>query len=199
MYSKSINNLIESFKRLPTVGQKTAERYVFYLLKSGKKEVAELTLSLKELITNVKSCENCWNFSDTSPCRICQDKNRNKNLLCVVCEPQDILVIEKTKEYNGLYHVLRGVVNPEDVEEIKKLKIKELLLKIKNNNNELQEIILAFNPDLAGETTAMYLQKEIKNINPKLKVSRLARGLPMGSDLQYADEITLGSALKNRI
>ena len=198
MFSPSINNLIGAFKRLPTVGQKTAERYVFYLLKSGKKEVAELTLALKELIANVKSCEVCWNFSDISPCRICQDKHRDQSLLCVIRESQDIPVIEKTKEYNGLYHILRGVITPEDVEEIKNLKIKELLLKIKKSDDKLKEIILAFNPDLAGETTVMYLQKEIKNINPKLKISRLARGLPMGSDLQYADEITLGSALKNR-
>ena len=131
MYSNSINNLVDAFKRLPTVGQRTAERYVFYLLKSGKKEVAELTLALKSLTENVKSCEVCWNFSDISPCPICQNKNRNQSLLCVVSEPQDIPVIEKTKEYAGLYHILRGVIIPEEIEIIKNFKIKELLFRIK--------------------------------------------------------------------
>lgn len=197
MYSKSIQNLIDAFRKLPAVGQRTAERFVFYLLKSGKKEVGELTLALKELTDNVKSCEVCWDFSDSSPCRICADKNRDQSLLCVVSEPPDIPVIERARAYNGLYHVLRGVVETADEEVLEKLKIKELFSKIKNTNN-IKEIILALNPDLSGETTMLFLEKKIKELNPLLKITRLARGLPMGSDLQYADEITLGSALKNR-
>lgn len=194
MYSKSIQNLIDSFRKLPTVGQRTAERFVFYLLKSGKKEVAEITLALKELIDNVKSCETCWDFSDNNPCAICSNKTRDTSLLCVVSEPQDIPVLERTGIYNGLYHVLRGLVEPGDEEGMEKIKIKELFKRVGGH----KEIILALNPDLSGETTMLYLEKEIKKLNPEIKITRLARGLPMGSDLQYADEITLGSALKNR-
>ncbi len=196
-YSKSIQNLIESFRRLPTVGQRTAERFVFYLLKSGKKEVGEITLALKELIDNVKSCESCWDFSDNNPCAICSNKTRDISLLCVVSEPQDIPVIERTGMYNGLYHVLRGLVEPGDEEELAKIKIKELFSKLAKTNS-IKEVILALNPDLSGETTMLFLEKKMKEKNPNLKVTRLARGLPMGSDLQYADEITLGSAIKNR-
>lgn len=210
MYSKSIQNLIDSFRRLPTVGQRTAERFVFYLLKSGKKEVGEITLALKELIDNVKSCETCWDFSDNNPCAICSNKSRDTSLLCVVSEPQDIPVIERTGMYKGLYHVLRGLVEAGDEEGMERIKIKELFEKIKNTPPSIpplkgegqgvrfKEMILALNPDLSGETTMLYLEREIKKLNPNLKITRLARGLPMGSDLQYADEITLGSALKNR-
>jgi len=197
MYSKSIQNLIDSFRRLPTVGQRTAERFVFYLLKSGKKEVGEITLALKELIDNVKSCESCWDFSDHNPCTICNNKTRDNSLLCVVSEPQDIPVIERTGMYNGLYHVLRGLVEPGDEEELEKIKIKELFLKLQKTD-KIREIILALNPDLSGETTMLFLEKKLKEKNPAIKTTRLARGLPMGSDLQYADEITLGSAIKNR-
>ena len=215
MYSKSIQNLIDSFRRLPTVGQRTAERFVFYLLKSGKKEVGEITLALKELIENVKSCEMCWDFSDTNPCAICADKNRDQSLLCVIGDSPDIPVIERTGAYRGLYHVLRGTVETADEEVLEKLKIKELFTKIKNANN-LKEVILALNPDLSGETTMLFLERKISEMmkndeNDKsdqidqakrsinfIRITRLARGLPMGSDLQYADEITLGSAIKNR-
>jgi len=197
MYSKSIQNLIDAFRKLPSVGQRTAERFVFYLLKSGKKEVGEITLSLKELIDNVKSCETCWDFSDHNPCAICNNKTRDQSLLCVISEPQDIPVIERTDIYNGLYHVLRGAIEPGAEEEWEKIKLKELFKKIRNK--EIKEIILALNLDLSGETTMLFLEKKIKELNPEIKITRLARGLPMGSDLQYVDEITLGSAIKNRI
>ncbi|KKR34496.1 MAG: Recombination protein RecR [Candidatus Magasanikbacteria bacterium GW2011_GWA2_40_10] len=201
MYSKSIQNLIGAFRRLPTVGQRTAERFVFYLLKSGKKEVGEITLALKELIENVKSCEICWDFSDNNPCAICNNKTRDTSMLCVVSEPQDIPVIERTGAYKGLYHVLRGLVEAGYEERMEKIKIKELFKRIGDNKEivEIKEIILALNPDLSGETTMLFLERKIKEKNPDLKVTRLARGLPMGSDLQYADEITLGSAIKNRM
>jgi len=197
MYSKSIQNLIGAFRKLPTVGQRTAERFVFYLLKSGKKEVGEITLALKELIDNVKSCEMCWDFSNTNPCAICSNKTRDISLLCVISEPQDIPVLERTGMYNGLYHVLRGLVEPGGEEEMERIKIKELFKRIEADK-EIKELILALNPDLSGETTMLFLQKKVRELNPNIKITRLARGLPMGSDLQYADEITLGSALKNR-
>ncbi len=200
MYSPSIQNLIKAFKKLPSVGQRTAERFVFYLLKSGKKEVGELTLALKELIDTVKSCEVCWNFSDTSPCPICQNPKRDHTTICVVADPQDLAVIEGTGEYRGLYHVLRGQVDPTDAESLTKMKVKELLEGTRNKEQgTIQEVILALNPDIAGETTMLYLEKELKSVNQEIKITRLARGLPMGGDLRYADEITLGSAIKNRI
>lgn len=196
MYSKPIQELINAFAKLPSVGERTAERYVFHLLRSGKKDVAELTLALKDLIDNVKSCEICWDFSDSNPCPICADTKRDHTTICVVADFQDVEAVEKISSYSGVYHVLRGVIKA-DGDELDNLKIKELLERIKLTKN-LQEIILALNPNLEGETTMMYLQREIKKINPDLNITRLARGLPMGSDLQYADEVTLGSALRNR-
>ncbi|MFA7653746.1 MAG: recombination mediator RecR [Candidatus Magasanikbacteria bacterium] len=198
-YSKSITNLINTFKKLPAVGERTAERYVFSLLKNGRGNVAELQSALSELLKNTKSCEVCWNFVDISPCSICADTKRDHNMVCVVADPQDIISIEKTGAFRGVYHVLRGLIDMDDEGENKNIKIKDLLKRIKTDKN-ITEIILALNPDLPGETTAMYIEQEIKNLKleTKIKISRLARGLPMGSDLQYADEITLGSALKNR-
>jgi recombination protein RecR len=195
MYSQPIQQLIKAFNRLPTVGQRTAERFVFYLLKSGKKDVGELTLALKELIEEIKSCEVCWDFSDQSPCRICKDEKRSKETICIVAEPQDLQAMEKTG-YKGSYHLLRGLIRPDREDSIKYLKIKELLARAKRP--ETKEVILALNPDMPGETTMMFLERKLKELAPDVKVSRLARGLPMGSDLQYADEITLTSALKHR-
>ncbi|MDO8499604.1 MAG: recombination mediator RecR [bacterium] len=197
MYSSSINKLISSLKVLPSVGQRTAERFVFYWLKSGKKEVNELRTALDNLLKNTKSCAVCWNFDDHSPCAICANVSRDHTTICVVADPQDVQAIEKTGEFKGVYHVLRGTIQAGDESEsLSWLKIKELLLRL--NKNTVKEIILALNPDMPGETTAMYLERIIKKSTPQIKISRLARGLPMGSDLQYADEITLGSALKNR-
>ncbi|MBD3311486.1 MAG: recombination protein RecR [Candidatus Magasanikbacteria bacterium] len=196
-YSSPIENLIQAFSKLPSVGQKTAERFVFYLLKSGKKDVAQLTLALKELIQNIKSCEQCWDFTDSEICSVCSDRSRDQSIICVVSEPQGVQVIEKTNEYNGLYHVLRGTIRADDIDSHKYLKIDELMKRIKLQKTK--EIVLAMNPDINGETTMMFLENQIKQLDPGAKVTRLVRGLPMGADLHYADEITLASALKNRI
>lgn len=196
MYSAPINNLIEALKKLPSVGQKTAERFVFHWLSSGKKEVNELKEALDELLRKIKSCEVCWNFTDTSPCPICANTKRDHNVICIVAEVPDIAAIEKTNEYSGVYHVLRGQLDLTDEASIANIKLADLFKRVKTN--PITEVILALNPDIGGETTAMYIEREIKKQAPKVKVTRLARGLPMGSDLQYADEITLGSALKNR-
>jgi len=197
MYAKPIQNLIYAFKKLPSVGQRTAERFVFHILKSGKKDAAEITLALKELLENVKSCPICWDFSDTAPCRICSDQKRNTTLICVVGSSQDIQSIEKIGMYQGQYHVLRGTVSPEDPSGFETTKIKELFERVRNKNT--QEVILALNSNLEGETTMMFLEKQLKHLQPGVKVSRLARGLPMGSDLEYADELTLESAFQNRV
>ena len=143
MYSKSIQNLIQAFSKLPSVGPRTAERFVFYLLKSGKKDAAELTLALKELIESVKSCEICWTFSDTNPCAICSSHKRDPKTVCIVAEPQDREVIEKTGFYKGGYHILRGLIKGHDEHSLKGLKIPELLLRIRKS--QIDEIILALN------------------------------------------------------
>lgn len=201
MYSASINNLVASLKKLPSVGQRTAERFVFHWLKSGRLEVNQLREALDNLLKNTKSCEICWNFDDTNPCRICADSRRDHGHICVVADPQNIPAMERTGAFRGTYHVLRGLIEAGDEDSLKYSKIRELLLRVKNDKtlNIITEIILALNPDLPGETTILFLKREIAKINPKIKISRLARGLPMGSDLQYADEITLTSALKNRV
>lgn len=196
MYSLPIQNLIRAFAKLPSVGQRTAERFVFHLLKSGKKDVGELALALQNLSKNIKSCQICWDFSDKSPCMLCNDKKRNSAVICVVAEPQNVEIIERTKKYSGLFHILRGTLRSDNPESARYLKIKELLARV--SDKKIEEVILALNPDLNGETTMMFLKSKIKEINPKIKITRLARGLPMGSDLQYADEITLEGALKNR-
>ncbi len=197
MYSPTINNLIEALKKLPSVGEHTAERFIFHWLKSGKKEVTELMLALRELIEKVKSCEVCWDFSETSPCAICSNAKRDHTTICVVAGPQDLMVIEQTGIYKGVYHVLRELVDIGDDDSLQKIKIKELFERSKKS--ELTEIILALNPDMQGETTMLYLESELKKTNPKLKITRLARGLPLGADLRYADEMTLQSAIKNRM
>jgi recombination protein RecR len=196
MYSPSINNLITSLKKLPSVGQHTAERYVFYWLKSGKKDVTELMLTLKELIENIRSCEVCFDFSDTSPCAICSSARRDHTTIVVVTDPQDLQAIENTGEYKGAYHVLRGLLDSSDESSLTRTKIAELLKRV--GTEPISEIIFALNPNLAGETTTLYLEREIKKLKPSIRITRLARGLPMGSDLQYADEITLSNALKGR-
>jgi len=196
MYSPTINNLIKALKKLPSVGEHTAERFIFHWLKSGKKEVTELTLALKELIEKVKSCEVCWDFSETSPCAICADVKRDRTTICVVAGPQDLMVIEQTGIFKGVYHVLRELIDASDEDSLQKMKLKEFFQRSKKP--DLAEIILALNPDMQGETTMLYLERELKILNPKLKVTRLARGLPLGADLRYADEITLQSAIKNR-
>ncbi|OGH68446.1 MAG: recombination protein RecR [Candidatus Magasanikbacteria bacterium RIFCSPLOWO2_02_FULL_44_11] len=196
MYPPAINNLIRALKRLPSVGERTAERFVFFLLKSGKKEVSELMLALKELIENIKSCEVCWNFSDTSPCAICANPKRDQTTVCVVTDAPDVNVIEKTGFYNGVYHILRNVYDPSDEQSLERIKLSELLARLKKRT--IKEVILALNPDIAGETTMLLLEKEIKTASPEVRLTRLARGLPLGADLRYADEITLASAFKNR-
>ncbi|MFH0923221.1 MAG: recombination mediator RecR [Candidatus Falkowbacteria bacterium] len=193
-YPFSIQNLISHFSQLPTVGPKTAERYVFYLLKQDPETLQKFALALSELKEKTTICQNCLAIAEFNPCQICADHKRNKSTICVVAGSRDMMAIESTKKYNGLYHILGGVINA--IEGIKedKLNIKQLVEKIKKN--QIKEIILALNPDMEGETTAMYLTKLIKPHN--IKTTRLAKGLPMGANLEYADEITLANALKYR-
>jgi len=189
-----IKSLINKLTQLPGLGPKAAERIVFYLLKQNNKFIDELSQNINSLKSEVKLCSQCFNISTQDLCPICGDPKRDKSIICVVAEPQDVLVIEKTGEYNGLYHILGGVLNPIENITPDKLKIKELVIRIKKNG--IKEIIIATNPDLEGESTSMYLARQLKPL--KLKITRLAKGLPMGSTIEYADEVTISSALKGR-
>ena len=194
-YPTSIQNLIDYFCKLPTVGPKTAERYVFYLLKQHPEWLQQFAQAIAEVKEKTTVCQTCFAIAESNPCRICSDAKRNHSVLCLVADTRDMLVIESTKQYNGVYYILGGVINT--IEDIKpdQLNIKNLLNHIKQNS--IKEVILAFNPNLEGETTAMYIAKLLKSC--KIKVTRLAKGLPMGADLEYADEITLINALKYRL
>ncbi len=193
-YPKSIQILIDYLSKFPSVGPKTAERYVFFLLKQNPEELQKFAQAIAELKEKTTTCQNCLAVAETNPCPICSDQKRNHTMICVVADTKDMLSLESTKEFNGLYHILGGVLNT--IENIKpeQLNIKQLISRIKKDG--VKEIILALNPTLEGETTVMYLAKLIKPC--KIKITRLAKGLPMGADLEYADEITLTNALKFR-
>jgi len=195
-FPASIKKLIEEFSKLPTVGPKTAERFVFYLLRKNNQELKALSEAILSLKNNIKLCQNCFSVSETNPCSLCTNPNRSKESICVVATYRDLLNVEKTKQYNGQYHILGGVINPIEGFTPDKLTIKQLINKV--NNQNIKEVIIALNPNLEGETTTLYLNKTIKQINQKIKISRIARGLPIGSDLEYADEMTISNALKYR-
>lgn len=192
--------LSELLEKWPGVGPRTAERFVFHLLRQPGEEIQKLIDSLSQIKENIKICPVCQNFSLSSPCEICADPRRDKSLICVVAEPQDMSAIEKTAEYRGLYHILGGVINAPEGVTPEKLKIKELIQRIKNlmaiRRAKPIEIILALNATIEGETTSLYLARLLKPL--RVKITRLARGLPQGSDLQYADAVTLFNALKDR-
>ncbi len=190
----ALDRLIQEFTKLPGIGPKTAERLVYYLLKQPKENLSLLAESLNQVKTEVTVCGRCYRFSDQNPCLICADKKRDHSLICVVAESQNIPVIEKTGAFNGLYHVLGGLISPLEGTTPDKLHISELEARLKANG--VKEVILALNPDVDGETTSLYLSQLIRPQG--VKVTKLARGLPMGADLEYADEITLESALTGR-
>lgn len=192
---KSIEKLIVEFEKLPGIGPKTAARLTFYLLKQKQEELDNFGRLIQELKKNIVLCSQCQNLSETDPCSICKDPKRNHGIICVVEQPHDVIAIEQTHEYSGLYHVLYGAISPINNIGPENLKIKELLSRLKDNKN-LKEIILATNPTLEGEATAMYIAKLLKPLG--LKITRIARGLPTGTDLEYADEITLSNAIKGR-
>ncbi len=196
MLSQAIQNLINQFSKLPGIGPKTAERLVFYLIKQDKKLLQEFGNALLHAGDNLRFCQACGQISEQKICPICQDKQRNHSLICVIAETADILPLEKAQEFNGVYHVLKRTLNQTEGITPEKLRIQELEKRISNNN--IQEIILALNPNIEGETTTNYLSKLLKKKYPHLKITRLARGLPQGSDLEYADEITLANAFKGR-
>jgi len=192
--SKPVQRLINEFARLPGIGPKSAARLTFYLLRTGDEQALELAHSLQDLVERTQFCSICFNITEVDPCDFCTDPNRDDALLCVVEEPLDMLAIERSRAFNGRYHILHGAISPVEGVGPEDLKIGELVERVAKSN--FQEIIVATNPTLEGESTALYLQRRLGDTAPKL--TRLARGLPVGGDLEYTDEITLGRALDGR-
>ncbi|MGE5401531.1 MAG: recombination mediator RecR [Ignavibacteriales bacterium] len=185
---------IDELSKLPTIGKKTALRLAMYLLKRDRNEVEGLIKALADLKDKIRFCEVCYNLSVEETCEICRSTKRDRSLICVVEEASDVIAIEKTNEYNGLYHVLGGVLSPLSGTGVDSLRIKELLKRLEPG--EVKEVILALNPDTEGETTSLYIAKLIKPLG--IKVSRIARGIPVGGDLEFTDEATIGRAVISR-
>jgi recombination protein RecR len=193
---RSIKILINELEKLPGVGPKTAERFAFYLLKKKKEELQRLAEAVQKLKDNLVICSICNNIAESDPCEICSSSSRNKKLVAVVEKSLDIVALEKTGQFQGIYHVLGGVLSPIEGITADDLTIKKLAKRLREE--EIDELILATNPTLEGESTASYIQKIAQKINPKIKITRIARGLPVGGDLEYADEVTLIRALEGR-
>lgn len=190
--SQPIERLIAHFKSLPGVGYKTAQRYAYKIIDSSEEEVRNFAESLLEVKSKIKYCTHCGNFTDKEVCDICL--SRDKKVICVVKEPKDVVAMEKVKNFNGVYHVLHGCISPLENRGPNDIRIKELLSRI--NENSVSEVIMALNPDVEGDATSMYIAKLIKPLG--IKVTRLAQGISMGSDIEYADEVTLTRALDER-
>ena len=192
--SESVEQIVEEFAQLPGIGKKTALRLALYILKMPREKVAAIAQALVNLKDKVRYCSICSNITESDPCIICSSPKRNRDIICVVEEPKDVMALEKTNEFHGLYHVLGGALSPLDNIGPEDLKVKELLPRITDN---IEEIILAMNPNVEGETTTIYLSRLLKPLN--VKVTRIARGIPIGGDLEFADEATLSRALEGRI
>jgi recombination protein RecR len=189
-----VQRLIDEFARLPGIGPKSASRLTFYLLRGGDTQAADLAAALQELKERTRFCSVCFNITEEDPCFICQSDTRDSEILCVVEEPLDVVAIERSRAFNGRYHVLHGAISPVEGIGPEDLKVAELTQRVEQGT--FKEIILATNPTLEGESTALYLQRRLTAEG--LKITRLARGLPVGGDLEYTDEITLGRALEGR-
>ncbi len=195
LIAEPLQTAIEELSKLPSIGKKTAQRLAIFILKSDVKDVQKLVASLLDLKSKISFCTRCYNLATEELCDICRSQKRDTTSICVVEEASDVIAIEKTHEYNGLYHVLGGVLSPLSGVNPDSLKIRELIKRFETE--EIKEIILALNPDTEGETTSLYLARLIKPLN--IKVTRIARGLPIGGDLEFADEATVGRAVLGRI
>ena len=193
-YPEPLAKLMNELRKLPGVGPKTSQRFAFYMLKMPEED----TKSLAQAIYNIKSsliyCEVCGSITQENPCRICTDPNRDHSVICVVEEPDDLLALERTKQYNGVYHVLMGVLSPLEGINPQDLRVKELFERV--NSEDISEIILATNHTTEGQTTALYIAKQLEKLD--IKLTRIAYGIPVGGDLEYTDEVTLGKALEGR-
>lgn len=193
-YSPTIEKLIESFEKLPSIGHKTATRLAFHMLNLNEEDTKEFINSIIEAKKNLRYCSKCFNITETDPCPICSSPKRDQSTICVVEDVKDVVAMEKTHEFKGVYHVLHGSISPMNGIGPEDIKIKELLERLKDT--DVKEIIIATNPRVEGEATAIYLSKLIKPIG--IKVTRIAHGIPVGGDLEYTDEVTLSKALEGR-
>ncbi len=193
MVSPAVDNLVAQLTKLPGVGQRTAQRLAFHLLSRPKQEALALAEAIEDVKERVRFCSECGNLTEDERCAICLDARRDQSLICVVEQPQDLVSLERTHEYRGLYHVLGGALSPLDGVEPEHLRIDELVKRV--DRNGVQEVVLATNPNMTGEATAAFLADRLRG---KVRVTRLASGLPVGGDLEYADEVTLGRALTGR-
>jgi recombination protein RecR len=193
-YPEPIAKLIDSFSRLPGIGPKTAARLAFFVLRMKEEDVIDFAKALVNVKRNLTYCTVCCNITDIDPCRICSDKSRDVSAICVVQEPKDLVAMERTREFHGHYHVLNGAISPMDGLGPDDIRIAELVRRL--GDDRVQELILATNPNIEGEATAMYLSRLVKPFG--IKVTRIAHGLPMGGDLEYADEVTISKALEGR-
>jgi recombination protein RecR len=194
VYAQPVQELIDELGRLPGVGPKSAQRIAFHLLKVEKVDALRLAQAIAEAKDRVTFCDRCFNIAEGASCGLCTDERRDATVLCVVEEPRDIVAVEKTQEFNGRYHVLQGAISPIEGIGPDQLRIRELLARIETEG--VEEVILCTNPNLEGEATAMYLGRLLKDLD--VRVTRIASGLPVGGDLEYADELTLGRALEGR-
>lgn len=195
MFPESINNLIAEFEKLPGIGHKTAVRLAFYILESDETVAKKFATALVDAKSKIKFCEKCYNLSESQICNICSNTKRDTSVICVVENVKDVVAMEKTHEFKGLYHVLHGNISPMNNITAEDIKIKELIKRLSDEG--IKEVIIATNPTIEGETTAMYIARVIKTI-PGIKVTRIAHGIPVGGDLEYTDEITLIKAMENR-
>jgi len=193
-FAKPVAKLIKELNKLPGIGPKTAQRLAFHILKYNDKEIQSLTEAIIEAKTLIKLCSQCCNLTDIDPCVICVADNRDKEIICVVEDPRDVVALQRSREYKGLYHVLHGVISPMDNVGPEKLKIKELLQRLRDGH--VKEIVMAINPTVEGEATAMYIARLIHPFG--INVTRIAHGIPVGGDLEYTDELTLARAFEGR-
>jgi recombination protein RecR len=197
-FAPPVQRLVTELSKLPGIGARTAQRLAFHILRASNEEALALADAIREVKERVGLCELCFNLADEARCRICQDERRDRSLICVVEEPSDVIPIERTHEYHGAYHVLGGALSPIDGIDPEDLKIDELYTRVAHSDAGVREVVLATNPTTTGEATALHIAEELRARAPEVKVTRLASGLPVGADLEYADEITLGKALAGR-
>ena len=194
VYTGPITRLIEEFSKLPGVGRKTAQRLAFHVINMNNNDVEGLAKAIIDAKREIKYCSVCCNITDTDPCSMCSNKNRDSSVICVVEDPRDVAAMERTREFKGKYHVLNGVISPMDGIGPDMIKIKELIIRL--GSEDVKELIMATNPTIEGEATAMYIARLVKPMG--IKVTRIAHGLPVGGDLEYADEVTITKALEGR-
>jgi recombination protein RecR len=197
-YAPPVQRLIAELSKLPGVGNRTAQRLAFHILRAPLEDATGLADAIREVKERIRLCEVCFNLTDEARCRICQDPRREQELICVVEEPSDVIPMERTHEYHGVYHVLGGALSPIDGVDPEDLKIAELFARLASPQAPVREIVLATNPTTTGEATALHIAEELRVRAPEIILTRLASGLPVGSDLEYADEITLGKAFAGR-